>query len=196
MTQNFDLSVFNLSNEIRNFVVGITNISGCKIATITTKTLVKVPKKYGLSGEVTKITHKQVQVGYSYQNAVNNRLSKEGKDANFISEPLPWGEWLIPNKLITHKGSIYFRLYDFKGAENYKENYKVYLIGGNKATEEEINVIKTYENSKSSSSRQGLTAENEVRPTAVNIDNVLTFKCGDVNYIKNADESFAISTAN
>lgn len=190
MTQNFDLSVFNLSNEIKNFVVAITNISGCKIATITTKTLVKVPKKYGLSGEVTKITHKQVQVGYSYQNAVNNRLSKEGKNTDFVSEPLPWGEWLIPNKLITHKGSIYFRLYDFKGAQN----DKMYFVSGNKATEEEVNVIKAYENSKSSSSKQGLTAENEVRPTAVNIDNVLTFKCGAVDYIKN--ESFATSTAN
>ena len=192
MTQNFDLSVFNLSNEVKNFVVAITKISGCKIATITTKTIVKVPKKYGLSGEVTKITHKQVQVGYSYQNAVNNRLEREGKDADFVSEPLPWGEWLIPNKLITHKGSIYFRLYDFKGAQN----DKMYFVSGNKATEEEVNTIKDYENSKSSSSRQGLTTENEVRPTAVNIDNVLTFKCGDVNYIKNADESFATSSAN
>lgn len=192
MTQNFDLSVFNLSEEIKNLVVGIANISGCKIATITTRTTIKVPKKYGLSGEVTKITHKQVQVAYSYQNAVNNRLEKEGKNADFVSEPLPWGEWLIPNKLITHKGNIYLRLYDFKGAQN----DKVYLVGGNGATEEEVNVIKVYEDSKSSSNRQGLTAENEVRPTSVNIDNVLTFKCGDVNYIKNANESLATSTAN
>ena len=124
-----------------------------------------------------------VQLNYNYERAVNNRLQKEGKEPNFTAQSLPWGEWLLPNKIIVHKGSAYLRMYDFKGGVKSKS----YYIDGNLATTEEIKVIKEYEESKNkpSNTQQGL--ENEVKPTVVNLDSLISLKCDIIDY--NRDES-------
>lgn len=49
------------------------------------------------------------QVGADYGAAVNRKLAKEGEDSSFQAEPLPWGEWEVPNKVISHKGQRYIR---------------------------------------------------------------------------------------
>lgn len=49
-------------------------------------------------------------VGADYERAVNRESSRqENSVPNFQAESLPWGEWLIPNKVITHKGEFYLR---------------------------------------------------------------------------------------
>jgi hypothetical protein len=48
-------------------------------------------------------------VGADYENAVNNEAIRQDGAAKFESEKLPWGEWLIQNKVITHKGEYYLR---------------------------------------------------------------------------------------
>lgn len=49
-------------------------------------------------------------VGASYGRGVNRELSRQGvADPSFQSQPLPWGEWDIPGKVIAHKGNLYLR---------------------------------------------------------------------------------------
>lgn len=49
-------------------------------------------------------------VGASYQKAVENEAGRQGEDASeFQAESLPWGEWVILNKVIFHKGAFYLR---------------------------------------------------------------------------------------
>lgn len=84
----------------------ISNIKGCKIATIEQQTIVKIPKKYGIKGQVEKYYKGQVQINYGYENAVNNRLEKQGDERTFKAEPLKWGEWEIANKVITQSQSL------------------------------------------------------------------------------------------
>jgi hypothetical protein len=44
----------------------------------------------------------------SYERFVNGRLKKEGKPANFVVAPRPWGEHLAGHQgLVTHKGKMY-----------------------------------------------------------------------------------------
>jgi hypothetical protein len=176
--------------KVSNFMTQTINLKGCKIASITTRTSVAVPKYYMIGGEVTKVTTKGVLVNLDYVKATNNRLKKEGKEPTFKAKPLPWGEWLAPKKIITHNGKCYLRMYEFKGAKH----KTMYFVNGQPANECQLTAIKEYENSKHKpSNTQGLTRENEVRHTNVAEENILAFKCGEIQY--NKREVISVSVA-
>jgi hypothetical protein len=162
----------------------VANISGCRFAGIEYKSEEKLPKKLGL-GVVTKIVCGIVQINYSYENAVNNRLQKQGDAATFQAESLPWGQWYAPNKVIEHKGCYYLRFYT---VDNQKLE-TAYYVDGRPATPAEIATIKAYKDSKNKTSArqaaEGLT-DNQVVARCVNFDNITALKCGDIIYEQTA----------
>jgi hypothetical protein len=61
-------------------------------------------------GKVFKTIRAVGWVGASYARGVNRELSRQGvEEPAFRSQPLPWGEWDVPGKIITHKGAFYLR---------------------------------------------------------------------------------------
>lgn len=179
--------------KINNFAVSslmtmVMNLIGCVFAHITTETIVKIPKKYGLCGVVTKVVSKVVQLNYSYENAVNNRLEREGKDRDFEAQKLPWGEWFVANKIISHKGKFYLRYYDY----NNNVLNKAYFVDGRPATADELAIIKEYEKaSNKPSNTQGLSEEHEVKPLVVAEENIIALKCGEIDYHRALDTKFS-----
>lgn len=162
----------------------LKDVKGCQFAHVTLKTVVKVPNKLGL-GNVEKIFDGIVQLNYTYENAVNNRLGKIGLKADFDALSLPWGSWEIPNKIITNKGKRYMRYYLVKGGDDTKKPKVRYIINGRDATDAEVAVVKPYVN-KSYSSRQaakGLT-EKQVSPRAVEFCNVIELSVCGKKYTK------------
>ena len=180
--------------KINNFAVSslmtmVMNLVGCVFAHITTETTVKIPKKYGISGVVTKVVSKIVQLNFSYENAVNNRLAREGKDKDFEAQKLPWGEWFVANKIIAHKGKFYLRYYDINNGNVLN---KAYFVNGRPATEDELAIIKEYEKATHKpSNTQGLSEENEVRPLVVAEENIIALKCGEIDYHRALDTKFS-----
>lgn len=162
----------------------ISNIKGCQIATIEQQTIVKIPKKYGIKGQVEKYFNGQVQLNYNYENAVNNRLGKQGDERSFNAEPLKWGEWEIANKVITHKGERYLRYYSFNGTN---KSIVQYYVDGRKATEEETAIIKEYvatsKKPSATQSAEGLI-ENQVKPRVVKFSNILSLNVNGNTYTK------------
>lgn len=162
----------------------ISNIKGCQIATIEQQTIVKIPKKYGINGQVEKYYKGQVQINYGYENAVNNRLEKQGDERTFKAEPLKWGEWEIANKVITHKGERYLRYYSFNGTN---KPIVQYYVDGRKATAQELAIIKAYvaasKKPSATQSAEGLT-ENQVKPRVVNFSNILSLNVDGKTYTK------------
>ena len=121
--------------------------------------------------KVQKMTIQTLQWGYNYANAVNNRIGDE-KHETFVADPLKWGEWLVPNKVITHKGKLYARFYK---VDNGTPANVTYLIDGVIATEEQEQVIKSFLVAPSSSARQaevGLV-EHQVKPRDFAFDNII-----------------------
>lgn len=179
--------------KINNFAVSslmtmVMNLIGCVFAHITTETTVKIPKKYGINGVVTKVVSKVVQLNYSYENAVNNRLEREGKDRDFEAQKLPWGEWFVANKIIAHKGKFYLRYYDY----NNNVLNKAYFVDGRPATADELATIKEYEKaSNKPSNTQGLSEEHEVKPLVVAEENIISLKCGEIDYHRALDTKFS-----
>lgn len=164
----------------QEFISGVENISGCRIAHITTYTDEVLPKKLGL-GAVTKRTSVAVQVNFDYEKAVNNRLEKEGKARTFSANGLPWGTWKVFNKTINHNGATYLRYYDLKGAVPNIEWY----VDGRPMTDTEFAIMMAHKDSKkkgsAKQSAEGLN-NNQVSPRVVNIDNIESFKCGEIDY--------------
>lgn len=180
--------------QVNNFAVSslmtmVMNLIGCVFAHITTETTVKIPKKYGISGVVTKVVSKIVQLNYSYENAVNNRLEREGKDRDFEAQKLPWGEWFVANKIIAHKGKFYLRYYDINNGNVLN---KAYFVDGRPATDEQLAIIKEYEKATHKpSNTQGLSEENEVKPLVVAEENIISLKCGEIDYHRALDTKFS-----
>ena len=160
-----------------------SKIQGGSFAYIEYNGIEKLPKKLGIDGVVTKHTKGIVQMKYSYENAVNNRLEKQGGERNFKAQGLPFGEWFIPNFLIAHRGEMYIRFYTFKGG-NLETNY---FVNGRKATENETTLIKAYKAQKAESKTQSESGlnDNQVKPCALKCDNLIALDCGEYHYRRN-----------
>ena len=122
---------------------------------------------------IEKVAFGQFQINYSYENAVNNRGEKEqGHSIDFVSAPLRWGQWVAGqvNKLIEHKGELYFRFYGLKNGKVENE----YFVGGKPATSEQIEFIKkcTEKGEVKSQASAGLT-ENQVIARNVKLSNII-----------------------
>lgn len=131
---------------------------------------------------ISKKTNMNVSFFGSYQNAVNNRLKKAGLVADFTAYPLPWGEWLTPNKIIAHKGEIYVRFYVHKNSNPKTE----YFYCGEKMTNEQLTIAKTFFKERSESKRQsdaGLEADEQSKPFNVKVNNILQINVNGENYI-------------
>lgn len=154
------------------FAAYLGNLKGCQFISIWTLTEPEMYKKENpYWGRVQKVSAAQMQFNFSYENAVNNRLIKGGCEGNFEAESLPWGEWQIPNKVITHKGTLYLRTYNVKGVKP----RTFYFLDGHLASQEQYaEFSKHFKPCKSTSGRQteaGLV-ENQVK--------VKNFKFGSI----------------
>ena len=95
--------------NISDFVNDIRNINGFASLTIVKTDLVK--KSCPIANITERVQYSHIAIGTSYENAVNNRNERTNGNRDFVAEPLAWGEWYIPNKVISHKGSFYLRYY-------------------------------------------------------------------------------------
>lgn len=174
-------------------LVLVSNIKPATFAEITYESEEKIPQKFGL-GHITKVCRGSVQLNYTYENAVNNRIEKDGKEANFKAESLPWGTWFIPNVLIEHKGEYYLRYYAHKQSRFETE----YFVDGRAATASEIAVIKAYKAAKNTTSKRQSEAgldENQVIARCVKVGNIISLTTCGQSYSRKPYEVAAEVTA-
>ena len=173
MTNTFTTSIL-ASNRV--------SLKGATFFTVTTLTVPKMNKRGNpFFGRVLKFAVRNCQFGYDYENAVNNRLEKEGKERSFKADSLPWGVWVEPNKIISHKGNLYGRFYVAKNC--IVESH--YIIDNIRlATAEEKAEIEKWVTDRDESATQsavGLT-DNQVKPWSINLDNVLGIVVNGCDY--------------
>ena len=170
MNATNNTTAVNTMNAVVNAVVSTIKVGTLvRLTTLTTPKMNKRGNPY--FDRVQKLCVQTAQWGYSYENAVNNRLDKIGENADFVADKLSWGEWVIPNKVITHKGELYLRFYTTENA-----NMQVlYLLDGRVATAEETKAILTFIPQRAESKRQsesGLT-EHQVQPMSIKVENIV-----------------------
>ena len=144
------------------------------IGSVTTKKKENTTKKdrdTGLpfNGTIVSETTYNPFIGLTYQTTVNNRRIKEGKNADFQAQSLPWGEWYGEgHTVIRNKGENYLRL-TLCGANKTKKQY--FLDGVPVQKSDLPNVLPK---KKASSSTQGL--QDEVIVVAVKIPTIQRIK--------------------
>lgn len=148
------------------FVSYLSNVKGCTFVNVVALTDAEMYLRNNpFKGRVQKLTITPMQFGYDYERAVNNRLAREGKEANFCAEKLPWGSWVegMFNKVIEHKEMYYLRTYCVRNARP----RTFYLLDGHLASIEEYAMFASYLKPSSSSVKQsnaGLAEEYQVKP--------------------------------
>lgn len=163
----------------------LASIKGATIVSLVTLSDVRMRKTNNplIGHSVQKQTYRVCQFGYSYENAVNNRLEKQGDERTFVAESLAWGEWAVPNKIISHKGEFYGRFYSMKGQSEHTT--VIYFVDGVVANKEQMAIIKEFEQvSKSGSGRQSAEGleENQVKPFNAGFKTILTIKVNGEEY--------------
>lgn len=171
-------ATINSMNAIANLLVN--NVAAASFVGVTTITTPKL-KKGGnpFANEiVSKVTKHTLQFGYNYENAVNNRASDEFK-GEFKALSLPWGEWVIPNKIISHKGELYARFYLVEG----QRSEVAYFINDRVATESEVAIIRSLEPTRTDSARQSeVGVTNYCKPLTIKTTNIVELRIGGKVY--------------
>lgn len=165
----------------------LANINAASFVSVVSMTEPKMNKRGNplANAKVVKLTKAVLQFGYSYENAVNNRIA-EGE--SFEAESLPWGKWVegFENKILEHKGEYYARFYEKKN--DHREVY--YLVNGELATEEEVAIIKQF-TPKSYSNRQSEVGiedyVDQVKPRTYKFSSIVGLKCGTIEYHKESE---------
>ena len=147
---------------------------GCQFVSVSYENEQKMNKRNNpYYGRVTKRVVAQMQFGYSYENACNNRCA-EG--VTFVADSLAWGAWVegFENKVIVHKEEYYLRLYDVHG----KKPKVTYYVDGVVATEEQIAEFMAFVPQSKPSAKQlahGIEEERQVMPKAIKFSNIVEF---------------------
>lgn len=84
---------------------------GAVMVGLSTLTDAKARKTGNPFGTVFKQSRGVGIVGADYQSAVRREGERQGAEnaQAFRAESRPWGEWLVPSKVATHKGKLYLR---------------------------------------------------------------------------------------
>jgi len=117
-------------------------------------------------GRVTKKQRSNVFINFDYANSVNKRLTKEGKEADFIAHSRTWGERLPGTPIVFHNNTYYLEA-GFLTKNDPKVEYFVDGEATDKAVFESF--LKT---KKPSTGRQGVEEENEVVLRDFKIDSI------------------------
>jgi len=162
----------------------LKNVKSASFMQVIYKGAVKMRKTKNPFAEVGILKKTSINVSFfgSYENAVNNRLKKAGLQADFTANPLPWGEWLVANKIIEHKGSKYVRFYMHKNSNPKTE----YFYNGDKMSTEQLTIAKEFFQEHGESKRQsdaGLEVEEQSKPFTIGVDNILQINVNGENYL-------------
>jgi hypothetical protein len=90
----------------------LRNVKGTTLAGVVILTVPQVNKKVNgvanpIHGRVQKRAHRNVVLGFKYENSVNNQRIREDKDADFVAEPRAWGVRIDGTPLVSHNDNLY-----------------------------------------------------------------------------------------
>lgn len=91
----------------------------------------------GITAQVTKTVRCVGRVGLSYDNRVAVQAARKSGELPATPQPLPWGTWLLFPYLISHKDSLYVRIYPVPG----RAPKVIYRIDGKLATKAQAQAL-------------------------------------------------------
>lgn len=160
--------------------------TGARPVGLTTYTDSKARKTGNPFGQIFKHCRSVGFVGAHYESAVNRQLRREDKEGNFSGESLPWGEWLVPNKVISHKGEYYLRVQTSPG-QRQRQPARVLAYYAPNGEAIPKTVARSYITVSAPSAKQagaGLTSESEIM--------VRTYKFSSIRRVRINGETYRL----
>ena len=159
----------------------ISSLKGGTLVSLTSLTDVHIDD-FRIHGRVLKWCRQTMQVGVKYERAVNTRLHRIGIWNCFKSSSLPYGVWVIPNRILKYEGRTYARFYPVQNSDR-----KVcYFIDGRIATARESEIIAAFEQySKPYSRKQSFFGlyEKQVEVRNYRLENILELSAEGTKYV-------------
>lgn len=179
---------------MNNLIVltALNNVKGCQFFNVEYIADCGFTKKSGLNGIFKKVTIRGGQINYSYEKAVNNRIAKQGGQATFVAQSLPWGSWKIENLVIEHKGEYYLRFYT---ANNTKTDVIYFESNGTPCTSQRVADIKAYlatKQDKSATQAAAGLVTNQVQPKNIKFSNILELTINGTTYTDPTNTTLAV----
>jgi hypothetical protein len=168
-------------NQLVNTIKGIKGNTFATLETSTEPAMRKTGNPY--VGRVRKISKGlNVSIGAIYENSVNRQAGREGNpDAGeFVAEKLAYGQWLVPHKIIEHKGELQIRV---TCNPHMKPTEVYYTVDGERATDEVTAEIKSFEPEKKSATRQSdFGVHREVVPRNFKLESITGITVNGTHY--------------
>lgn len=154
------------------FVALLASHKGAAFLGLDTLTDAKAKKTGNPYGVILKRARCVTQTGVGYEGAVNRQGGREGVEAEFVADRLPWGKWLVPNKVIEHNGRLYLRTQTTAGMRRKRPAVVRYLTpNGERLTREAVRPFLPEKTGSAKQESHGVMEEIQVR--AIALDNVL-----------------------
>jgi len=109
----------------------VSGFPGAVAVGLETATDARCRKTGNPYGKVLKICRGVAFTGADYASAVIREGSRQGLAASCQAESLPWGEWLVPGKVISNKGKLYLRIQFTPGQRRVRQMRVVRYLAGN-----------------------------------------------------------------
>ena len=151
--------------------------------TLVTETPCRMRKTNNpLVGQVTKVTtYKNARFGVDYENAVNGKLERAGLTPDFVADK---SVTKYLNEFLNIKDNqIYLKV----GINSQTKRATTYLVNGNIATDEQMQIIRQFEQVSKPSAKQqshGLQADEVYYHITIKVENVLSINKGDEELYK------------
>ena len=132
---------------------------------------------------VTKRSIDTFGFGLEYENEVKSELRRNGENGDFVSAPIAWGDFVVPCKVIKHKGTgeLYLRVFADVYIENRPDEagrVTEYYVDGEPATEEQMATIEEfapkYNGTSKKQEQAGLPRAEQVKPRTLKFSNIIS----------------------
>ena len=179
-------TTITMSNTMTDIFNALSSVKGHQFVGLTTDTEVKMNKTGNpYVGRVRKVSSYRASFNYSYENACNNRAERAGNERTFVTEKLPWGEWIkgYENKFIAHKDRVYVRVYQIP-TEVAKVEYYLDGVRVDGRVLEDIMRFVPQKNvySKKQAEVGIIDVDKQVKPYAIDLENIVRITIGGVTY--------------
>jgi len=176
-------------DELVDLFFGL-ELKGANFVQVLTKTVPQMRKTANpFFGDIHKVSDTNCQIGWWYENAVNNRRQKEGNESVFSQKERKWGKHMInpingqiSKVMIDHtkangeyKQYVQLRTLSVKSTE-YKHNSTNQPL-----TASEYNVLQDHLSKRQKSKTQDV--EKDIIVSDYSIDNILQITINQVRYI-------------
>ena len=157
---------------MKNILSAVLAVKHCQFASVEFISEVKMNKKGNpYYGRVQRVTKASLLFYSGYHKTCLARQKEQTGEQTFTKGSLPWGSWVVFNKIITHNRSEYLRFYRYGKAEKF-----AYLVDGEFATEEQTKEIALWDKAQpffsAKQARFGILKK-QVEPVSIKVENLV-----------------------